>query len=78
MLSGIAETHPIMSLTGSEVFLEGLSYALPRVLAAKFIQMDARNIPFVEEFDAIGAFDVLEHIEEDEAVLSQLHRALKP
>jgi SAM-dependent methyltransferase len=40
--------------------------------------MDARNIPFKEEFDVIGAFDVLEHIEEDEQVLSQVKEALKP
>lgn len=35
-------------------------------------------MPFSGEFDAIGAFDVLEHIEEDEDVLLQLHKALKP
>ena len=35
-------------------------------------------MPFVEEFDAIGAFDVLEHIKEDESVLAQLHSALMP
>ena len=40
--------------------------------------MDARSIPFREEFDLIGAFDVIEHIEEDEAVLSQIHHACKP
>src|SRR5205823_1532466 len=28
--------------------------------------------------DAIGAFDVLEHVYEDEAVLRQLYQALKP
>jgi SAM-dependent methyltransferase len=40
--------------------------------------MDARRIPFREEFDVIGAFDVLEHIEEDEAVLAEMARALRP
>ena len=40
--------------------------------------MDARHIPFVNEFDAIGAFDVLEHIDEDEQVLMQMREALKP
>ena len=38
--------------------------------------MDARRIPFENEFDVIGAFDVLEHIDEDEAVLVQMHEAL--
>lgn len=78
VLSGIAEAHPDMSLSGSEIFLEGLSHAVARVPSAKFMQMDARHIPFADEFDAIGAFDVLEHIEEDETVLAQLYKALKP
>jgi len=78
VLSGIARTFPKLTLSGSEIFLAGLSHAAKRVPAAHFIQMDARRVPFVEEFDAIGAFDVLEHIEEDEKVLAQLYRAIKP
>lgn len=78
VLSGIAGAHPGMALSGSEIFLAGLSHAAQRVPTARFMQMDARHVPFVEEFDAVGAFDVLEHIEEDEAVLAQLHKALKP
>lgn len=40
--------------------------------------MDATAIPFVGEFDVFGAFDVLEHVEEDEQVLIQMRDALKP
>ena len=40
--------------------------------------MDAQAIPFVAEFDLIAACDVLEHIEQDEAVLAEIFRALKP
>lgn len=78
VLSGIAKAHPEMALSGSEIFLAGLAHAASRVQTAHFMQMDARHIPFMDEFDAIGAFDVLEHIEEDETVLAQLYRALKP
>ncbi|HEY6044608.1 MAG TPA: methyltransferase domain-containing protein, partial [Nitrosospira sp.] len=39
---------------------------------------DARKIPFESEFDVIGAFDVLEHIEEDEKVLAQIFHAVLP
>lgn len=78
VLSGIAKSHPTISISGSEIFIAGLSYAASRVPLAKFMQMDARHVPFVDEFDAIGAFDMLEHIKEDEAVLAQLYRALKP
>ena len=53
-------------------------HAKGRVPFAHFMQVDVRRVPFVEQFDAIGALDVLEHIKEDEAVLAQLHSALKP
>lgn len=78
VLSGIARACPEIALNGSEIFLAGLFHAAKRVPSTHFMQMDARRVPFVEEFDAIGAFDVLEHIEEDETVLAQLHNAIKP
>ncbi len=76
VLSGIAKAFPHMSLAGSELFAEGLPFAAHRVPAASMFQMDARKIPFENEFDVVGAFDVLEHIEEDERVLSQMHQAV--
>lgn len=77
VLSGIAKAYPEVELHGSEIFTAGLVFAATREPAIDFMQMDARHIPFVDEFDAIGAFDVLEHIEEDEQVLLQMHAALK-
>lgn len=78
VLSGIANANPEIALSGSEIFLAGLSHAAERVPSAHFMQMDARHVPFANEFDSIGAFDVLEHIKEDETVLAQLKMALKP
>ncbi|MDX8386476.1 MAG: class I SAM-dependent methyltransferase [Gallionella sp.] len=78
VLSGIARTFPESHLTGSEIYSNGLEYAADRIQGAQFIQMDAQNIPFESHFDAIGTFDVLEHIEQDELVVSQLNKALKP
>lgn len=78
VLSGIAQARPQMSLSGSELYLAALPYARARLPDATCMQMDARRIPFSEEFDALGAFDVLEHIEEDVLVLTELHRACKP
>lgn len=77
VLSGIAHAFPRARLQGAELFTAGLAFAAARQPAIDFMQMDARHIPFVDEFDAIGAFDVLEHIEEDEQVLKQMHAALK-
>lgn len=77
VLSGVAGAFPGAQLHGSEIFVAALRYAAARQPTIAFMQMDARNIPFDEEFDAIGAFDVLEHIEQDKQVLVQMHRALK-
>jgi len=63
-------------ILASEYFAEGLFYAKDRVPRSNFIQMDGRRIPFFEEFDLIGLFDVLEHIDDDELVLSELYKAL--
>ena len=78
VLAAIARAHPAVAVWGSEAFLEGLQFARTRVDAVRLMQMDARCVPFVDEFDAIGLFDVIEHIEEDQAVLMQASRALKP
>ena len=78
VLAGIGRRFPRVRLTGSEIYSDGLAYAAKRLPAAELFQMDARRIPFAEEFDVVGAFDVLEHIEEDEAVLGQMHDAVKP
>lgn len=78
VLSGIAANFPKAKLLGTEIFIAGLPFAAKRVSSAQFMQMDARNIPFREEFDVVGAFDVLEHIKEDERVMGQLFHAIRP
>jgi SAM-dependent methyltransferase len=77
VLSGIKEALPELSLTGSEVFSAGLTFAAQRLPGVELFQMDARRIPFTEEFDVIGAFDVLEHVKEDSEVLSQMYQATR-
>jgi SAM-dependent methyltransferase len=75
VLKGIRETSP--RLAGSEIFGDGLAYAPARLPAVDLYQMDARQIPFDCGFDAIGAFDVLEHIDDDDGVLRQMFRATR-
>lgn len=77
VLTGIARIFSQATLSGSEIFTEGLGFAKKRLPSVNLMQMDARVIPFHEEFDAIGAFDVLEHIKEDDLVLTQIYNALK-
>lgn len=66
-------------LVGSELHPSGLVHARLRLDAAtEFLQMDARRIPVRHTFDLVGAFDVIEHVEEDEAVLAELAGAAVP
>lgn len=76
VLSGIERAFPHLALYGSEIFSAGLAYAARRLNRAELFQMDARQIPFENEFDVIGAFDVLEHVKDDGVVLQQMHQAL--
>ena len=78
VISAVSKRFSEAKLYGSEYLEEGLVYARPRVPNAEFMQMDAQNIPYVSEFDTISAFDVLEHIDDDGAVLEQISKALKP
>lgn len=77
VLSGLTTQFPDAKFMGSEIFTSGLSFARQRLPSAELVQMDARQIPFSEEFDLIGAFDVLEHIKEDETVLGEVFGAIK-
>jgi SAM-dependent methyltransferase len=78
VLSGLENAFPGLQLSGSEILCHGWHYAQQRVARAQVFQMDALNIPFEEEFDVIGAFDVVEHIAADGTVLANFHRATKP
>lgn len=78
VLSSLHQTFPQAQLYASDLLVEGLKFASARVPGADLFQMDARSIPFENAFDVIGAFDVIEHIDEDEVVLRQMFDALKP
>jgi SAM-dependent methyltransferase len=79
VLLKLRKIFPQLSLFGSELYPEGLVLARRRLgHDSVLFQMDARRIPASNQFDVIGAFDVLEHIVEDGKVLSEMHNALKP
>jgi SAM-dependent methyltransferase len=63
-------------LAGSDLHLTGLKHARARLPQdVELVQMDARAIPAVGAFDLIGAFDIVEHVADDEAVLRGLRGA---
>jgi SAM-dependent methyltransferase len=77
VLSWIEKTNSHLRLSGSEIYESALHHAQKNVQNTELFQMDARRIPYQDEFDLIGIFDVLEHIQEDEKVLSQMNQAVR-
>lgn len=78
VLDRLHRAYPALVLHGTELYDEGLAYARERLGdAATLTQADATDLRFREAFDAIGAFDVIEHIEDDRRVLENVHAALR-
>jgi SAM-dependent methyltransferase len=66
-------------VVGVELHLSGLRVARSRLPPeVELVQLEGTTVPATHVFDVIGAFDVLEHIEDDQAALREMHRALKP
>lgn len=78
VLQGLAQALPAMRLVGGEPYVSGLRTAGSRVPSAELLLLDARRLPFRDEFDAAGAFDVLEHVDDDALVLRNLGAAVRP
>jgi len=78
VLEHLSSLHPEMRLTGGELYEAGLRVAKARVPDAELVQVDALRLPFKGEFDLVGTFDVLEHIEDDGLVLANIHQSLVP
>jgi SAM-dependent methyltransferase len=76
-LKHIENRFPDLRLGAGDIFLEGLIFARKRLSRTTLIQMDIRSIPFEDEFNVVGMFDVLEHVTEDEAALKEVYNALK-
>lgn len=77
-LAAISAAVPELRLGGVDLYDEALETARRRVPAAALAQADVRALPYESEWDVVGAFDVLEHIEDDDVALAQIRRALRP
>jgi SAM-dependent methyltransferase len=78
-LTALRHALPNARIAGSELHSAGLATARQRHGDdVELIQMDARHYHLSDALDLVGAFDVLEHIAEDERVLAETARALKP
>jgi len=70
VLAALRAAFPSVELGGSELFEEGLEIARARVPDVKLFAMDVTAPETTEQWDVVGAFDVLEHIDDDEAALA--------
>ena len=77
VLAALRASIPELRLVGGELYPEALEIARRRLPDAELVQLDARRLPYKGEFDVVGAFDVLEHIDEDETVLEQMAGAAR-
>ena len=78
VLTAVAAAFPAARLVGTEYFEEALPFARSRVPRAEFVRLDLLDSPFESRFDAVGAFDVVEHIEDDLGALRSIARSLVP
>ncbi len=61
-----------LEITGSEIYLKGLLYAKQNLPTVEFVQFDVTQGKVDDQFDLIAAFDVIEHIENDEIAISNM------
>lgn len=77
VLAALRAEFPQLRLVGVELYEAGLEIARRRLPDAELVALDARKLPYEDEFDVVGAFDVLEHVDEDEQVLAEMLRATR-
>lgn len=79
VLLALHQALPGVRIVGAEPAAAGIALArsrLPREV--ELVEADVLDMPFVEEFDFVGAFDVLEHVADDAAALAALAQAARP
>lgn len=78
VLAGLHARRPDLEVAGTDLAPEGLRLARARLPHVPLVQADARQLPIARRYDAVGIFDVLEHIDDDRRVLGELFRVVRP
>lgn len=78
VLARIARAFPAAKVCGLDCYSEAISIAQKRCPQACLMRDDALNFDVGDSFDAVGCFDVLEHIPDDKALLTRLRQVLSP
>lgn len=72
------ERNSRLQIIASDVHIHGLKFADKSESTITYVQVDAKQFPFKQVFLGVGAFDVLEHIADDDDVLLGIYSLLKP
>jgi trans-aconitate methyltransferase len=78
VLAGLHARRPDLRIGGTDLYAEGLRTARTRLPNVPLVQADACRLPTARQYDAVGIFDVLEHIDDDRRVLGELFRVVRP
>ena len=60
-----------------DIFLEAIKFCMKRNAGDDYYIVNLYSMPFIEQYDLICAFDVIEHIDDDCKVFKNIHSALK-
>lgn len=77
VLRALAREMRSLRMTGLDASFAGLQFLVERIPHLDAIQAAATTLPYESEFDVVGAFDVLEHIPDDAAAISEIARSAK-
>jgi len=77
VLAELQRLFPKARVMGADLFAEGLALARQR-FSGPLVQTDLMGSGFREQFDLIGLFDVLEHLDDDLKVLRAIREQLRP
>jgi SAM-dependent methyltransferase len=77
IVGSLARARTWSRIAGTDIHPRGLSLARARLPSSvELFQADARAMPLRETFELAGAFDVLEHVVEDVAVIAGVRSSL--
>jgi len=74
----LSQAVPALRITAGDTRLAGLEFARQRAGRVDVVQCDAAELPFDSEFDVAGAFDVIEHLDDDASALAAMRDVVRP
>jgi SAM-dependent methyltransferase len=74
----LRQAFPDATIVAGDADPGGIDYARRRVRRAHFLQLDICRLPLRVDFDVAGAFDVIEHLDDDSGALEAMRDAVKP